>query len=393
MLGAAGTASAADVQFDPYVEVGGQYTDNFTLDRLRPLINEVSGAFAQVGAQLRAESPRSRWILEPRVRRTEFPDDPALESTDYFFTASGEVVNPRSAYGITADLFDQFIVQSQLPGTDFGDASLGQGTGSDSGRFVGDDRQTSVSLRPFAQFDLTELTRLRVEGSISDVSFDQNVLGFQVSFQSVGGALRLERRFSQASTLGLVADWEHVEPEIGIGDSDLYSLQLQWDYRLAERVSAYGRAGMRRSDFEVAGPTPRGTRVNSEDTPLLGAGVRWNFQRSDLFVDMQRVVSANSSGFVVERDELRLFYNHRFSTRLRGYLGFYGIRDESVTEIGIFVPREYVTGSVGLEWRFKQAWALAGELSNARQKFQGDPDFADGTAFRASVLYRPRRRD
>ena len=121
--------------------------------------------------------------------------------------------------------------------------------------------------------------------------------------------------------------------------------------------------------------------------------MRWSFLKSELFVDLQRVVDANSSGFVVERDDLRAFYNHRFSVRLLGYVGGYLIRDESVTASGSYVPRRYYTALAGLEWRVLRALAVRGEVGHSSQEYVGESETADGNSARVSVVYRPRRAD
>ena len=167
---------------------------------------------------------------------------------------------------------------------------------------------------------------------------------------------------------------------------------MQWDYRIAERLSAYGRVGVKRSEFEVAGSGTTRTSAR-ETTPLLAAGMRWSFLKSELFVDLQRVVDANASGFVIERDDLRVYYNHRFSTRLIGYLGGYVIRDEPVTANGFFLPRRFYTALAGLEWRLLRALAVRGEIGRVRQEFVGDSEVANGNSARVSVVYRPRRTD
>jgi hypothetical protein len=387
-----GAAGAADVQFDPSIEVGALFNDNFTLERSSGVVQEVSGAFVDAVLQVRGEAPRSNWRIEPRIRSTKFPDDGELEATDYFLVAAAERRNERNAFGFTADVFDQFIVWSQLPDANFGNSNLGEGSGPDSGRIDGDNRQQLLRASPYASFKLSELTDLRIELSALDVSFDREVIGAQVSYQSVGGRVLLDRQFTPASRFGLRLEYEQVEPDGDGSSADLAGAQLQWDYRIAERLSAYGRLGVKRSDFETVGLGT--TRASfQETTPLFAAGMRWTFLKSELFVDLQRVVDGNASGFVIERDDLRVFYNHRFNVRLLGYLGGYLIRDESVTATGLYIPRRYHTALAGLEWRVLRALSVRGEIATSHQEFEGDPSQADGNSARLSVVYRPRRVD
>lgn len=387
-----GAATAADVHFDPSIEVGAQYNDNFTLERSGGSVQEVSGAFADAALLLRGEAPRGTWQIEPRVRSTFFPDDKNLESTDYFLRAAAERHAERNAFGIDADYADQDIVQSQLPGANFGNSNLGDGSGPDSGRILGDNRQTLLRGRPYATFKLSELTDLRVELDALDVSFDREIANAQVSYRSTGGRVLLDRQFTPTSRFGARLEYQQIDPDLGNSKSDLAGAQLQWDYRIAERLSAYGRIGVKRSEFDLVGPGAT-RRSISETTPLFAAGMRWVFQKSELFVDLQRQVDANSSGFVVQRDDLRAFYTHRWSVRMLGYVGGYLVRDESVTSTGLYVPRRYYTALAGVEWRALQALSVRGELGLAHQKFSGESGSAEGNSVKVSVVYRPRRTD
>lgn len=390
----ASTASAADWQFDPFVEVGALVNDNYTLALNDPEIVEVTGGFADAALQVRAVSPRANWVFEPRVRSLLFPDEQQFETTDFFFNVLGEQRGERNAFGVVADFSDQDIVQSQLPGADFGDVDLGQEAGPDSGLIVGDNRQQLLRARPYAEFQLSEITRLRFEGRAEDVSFDRQVVDTFVSYQTLGGAVQLSRQFTPASRVGLRLDYQQVEPDAAIGKSEIATATVQWDYQVAERLSAYARAGATQSTIERAGATPLAPRRDVEETtPLLAAGVRWNFLKSELLVDYQRSVDANSSGFVVDRDDLRVYYNHRFTVKLRGFAAAYAVRDESVTSTGGYAPRRYFTASTGLEWRFRKSLSLLGQIDTSRQKFDGGSGTADGTAARVSLYYRPYRRD
>ncbi len=389
----AGAAGAADWQFDPYVEAGAQYNDNYTLSNVSAQKVDLSGAFIDAGIQWRANAPRSNWTFEPRIRSSFFPDESQFESTDYFFNLLGEQRGERSAIGLAAELNDQDIVQSQLPGAVLDNIDLGQGGGPDSGRILGDNRQTLIRARPYARFDLNERVQLNIEGRAEDVSFDRDVINNYVSYQTIGAAIAIDRRFTEASRFGLRLDYQQTDPDTGAGQADLTGLQLRWDYQVGERLTAYMRGGAKRSKLERPGVVPLSITSTTETTPLFAAGLRYGFLKSELLVDAKREVDANSSGFVVERNDLRVYYNHRFTTRFRAYAAAYLIDDESVTATGAYAPRRYYTGSAGLEWRFRQSLALLGQIDRSSQEFSGQTSSADGNSARISVLYRPRRRD
>lgn len=387
-----GAALGADTRIDPYVEAGALHNDNYTLEPADSRVVKVSGAFVDAGVLLRSLSPRLDWRVEPRIRSTYYPDEGDFQSTDFFLSGAAELRGERSAFGVEADVYDQDVVSSQLPGADFGDATLGESSGPDSGRILGaDNRQRVYRARPYASFDLSRLMRLRLDARADDVSFDRNIAGALESYRSFGFGAALDREFSPASRVGLRADIQRVEPDAGVYDADIAGVYLQWDYQVAERVSAYLRGGARRSKFDVAAAPGRPAASITETTPLFAAGGRWSFRKSELFADLQRVVDANSSGFVVERDELRLSFTHRFTPKFSGYGAAYAIRDEAVSASALYSARRYYTLAAGAEWRLTQAWSLRGQVDHSRQEYVGESGVGDGNAIRASILYRPRR--
>jgi opacity protein-like surface antigen len=388
-----GTAAAADWQFDPFIEAGALFNDNYTLVNSASKA-DVSGGFVDAGIEWRAEAPRSVLTIEPRIRTQKLPDDEDLDSTDYFLDLVGEQRNTRSTFGMRASFRDQDIVQSQLPDTDFGDATLGELTGPDSGRIFGDNRETLLRALPYARFRLSERVDLAVEGRFDDVSYERDIANFQVGYQTLGAAIQLDRQFTPTSRFGLRLDTQQTDLDAGAaGDSDINGAVATWDYRAGERVTAYARAGVRRSEFDLVGVTPAARRAISETTPLFAAGVRWGFLKSQLFIDAKREVDVNSSGFVLERSDLRVYYDHRFTVRVRGWLAAYLIDDDTVTDTALYAARRYTAGTAGLEWRFRQAWSVQGQIGFASQEFGGGSGSADGTSGRVSVQYRPRRRE
>jgi hypothetical protein len=388
-------ASAADVRFDPSIEVGGVYSDNYTLERPSGPVLDVTGAFAEASLLLQGETPRATWRLDPRVRHFNFPDAEQIETTDFLLFGNGEIRNERSVFGVVAEYFDQDIAQSQLPGSNFGNADLGEGSGPNSGLILGDNRQRLARATPFADFQLTERTDLRVELNAADLSFDREIQDVQESFQSVGVVALLSREFTPTSRFGIRLDYQSVDLDSPLSsDATLAGAHVQWDYRVGERLTAYGRAGIRRSEFDPPSAVPAALGSSADETtPLYAVGARWRFRKSELFVDLQRLVDANATGFVVRRDDLRVYYTHRFSAKFAAYLSAYAISDESVTETGAYAPREYYTGSAGIEYRIWRSFSIRGEITRSNQEFEGEPETANSNSARVSVTYRPRRTD
>ena len=79
--GSALPATAADWEVNPKLALGYLYDSNYRLTPPDTEI-EVSGGVLDAQLELRAADPLTTFSLIPRVRLTEFPDDPEEDSDD-----------------------------------------------------------------------------------------------------------------------------------------------------------------------------------------------------------------------------------------------------------------------------------------------------------------------
>jgi hypothetical protein len=388
-VAAAGAAPAADWRFDPSVEAGALTNDNYTLARGPVPKLSVSGAFLDALGTLKGIGPRSDFLIEPRVHGTWLSGNSDQNSKDYYLRLGANGNTQLTRFGVSANYSDEFVVDSELRDAQVGGGGLGQAGGPDAGRIVGNNRRKLGEIDPFVQFTLNERTRLRFDAGYQDVSFDSNFPGSQVSYKNTTGGATLARDVSQASSLSVILQYTRFDPDIG-ATADTQSARVQWDYRVAERLRAYVRAGVDRAK----GSGTAGTTADfSKTSQIGGVGLQWTFPRSEIFVDVLRDVDANATGFIVARNEERLWVTHRFTTRLTGYGALYATQEESVRSTFLYLPRHYETASLGLEWRLLRQLSLGGRVAYSHQKFSGEPFDANGTSAEVSLTWRPNRVD
>jgi len=379
--------SAASWQFDPAVEVGVLASDNYTLARGAVPESDVFGPYADVALTWLGRTPQTQMEFKPRVRAANFPGDSEQNSTSGYLDFRLDHDGEKSRSGFLARYTDEYIVDSELRGAAPGGGDLGQGGGPDAGRVTVDNRRQLLEADPYARFALSERTWIRGDLSYIDVSFDNEVIGSQQSYSTWTAGLGLGRDLTPNSALSLTARHSRYQPDAIGADIDTNGLRAQWDYRVAERMTAYVRGGVDRTD------APPGSTSSSTTTPLFGVGAQWQFQRSALFLDVLREVDANASGFVVKRNEIRVWGTHNFTQRLQGFAALYGVRDSAVQDTAAYAPRRYLNASAGMDWRFTRTFALAGQVSHSYQKFRGEADSADGTNVEVSIIWRPNRLD
>ena len=116
-------AAGADWQFNPSVEAGYLFDDNY---RLAPKGSEIDVQGALLDAQLEMVNvmPAGEFSFTPRVRATYFPNQQDLDSTDYFGTLAWQHRGQRVTSDVRADFQQQDVLNSELPDTQI-DSGLG----------------------------------------------------------------------------------------------------------------------------------------------------------------------------------------------------------------------------------------------------------------------------
>jgi hypothetical protein len=148
-------------------------------------------------------------------------------------------------------------------------------------------------------------------------------------------------------------------------------------------------AGAQETRFDADPLTGAG---GEKDTGYLaGGGVRWSVKLTELFFDATHSVGPTGSGFVVERDQLRLRLTHLFSPRFSMFTGLRGIQDRAVESDALYRTRQYATGDLGFEWRVLQQLSVVAAVDYTWQEFEGDTQ--DATSSGAANRGEPRRRE
>jgi hypothetical protein len=379
----AAPAVAADWEFNPRVEAGYLYDDNYRLATPGSEI-DVSGPLLDAQLELRSLTQTSEFSLTPRVRATYFPDNSELDAVDYFanldWTRRGQRVNTR----LRGEFAHQDIVSSEQPDVDVG-GDLGEPDLGDAGRVLAENRRMRMALRPSMSFDVSERRELQFDAGYADVSFDEQISDAQVDYNTADVAAGLLTRVNER--VNFIARLRGARYDIETRDevTNGYGAELQWDRRTAAETRSYLRIGAQ--NVELVGG-------DSNVAWLAGAGVNFLVGRNELFLDLSRNVGPSSAGVVVSRDQLRLRWSRAFSPRLALIAGLRGTHDEDIddTDLSTFTERSYATGDVGLEWRWQEEFSLRVAYDYTWQEFQDAVADATSSGAMVSVTYQPLQR-
>jgi hypothetical protein len=380
---AAGGAAAADWEFNPTVEAGYLYDTNYRLTAPGSEI-EVQGPMVDAAVELRALTPASEFSFTPRVHATYFPNQQALDATDYYGTLYWEEHGQKVQTKVIAAYAQEDVVNSELlsaavPGT----SDLGQTLFGDSGRVLVKNRLSNVSLAPSMSYEMTQRNALELAADLTDVTYDHQLPGFQVDYRSADLLAGLKTRVNETSSI--TTRLRAAQFDIDTQDNTRsYGLELQWDTQNVAGTQTFLRGGAQQVEI---------SQNQKKVEWLAGAGLSRDVGRNQIFFDLSRGVGPSSAGLVITREQLRLRWTRDMTPRLQLLAGARATRDEGVDPAALFQPRVYATGDLGMQWHWQEEFSLRLTYDYTWQKFDNsirDPATASGAT--ASIIYQPSQR-
>jgi hypothetical protein len=371
-------AHSANWDFNPRVQVGGLYNDNYRLAQDNPV--HAGGAMLDASVAMRLLSQRSEISIVPKVTGNYFPDDTQDNATNGYLDLKANTKTLKATYGVTAQYANEEVIFSELLPATFPGVELGQIVGSQSGRVNVLNRRELESVVPTMTYDFSPRYHLNLDADYLHVAYDKNLFeqsGFQ-NFQLTGG---LSYDISQKSTLTGSLIGSRYEPDGGLEPTTGYGAQAELAFHPTQITRYYFRLGAIRSQAKVSGG---GTVADTSITG--GAGVTWTYQITQVVLDALQGVVPSAAGAVQNHTELRFRVIRALQPRLSGFIGARGIRLRGgpVATQG----SDYAAATTGLEYQLTRSYRLAGEYDYTWQRFQGEPHAASN-AITLSVIYQP----
>ena len=377
---ASAPASAAAWEFNPSVEAGLLYDDNY---RLTPDGTEidVQGPVVDASLEMRTLTQTGEFSFTPRVRAIYFPDETDLDTVDYFGLLDWQHKGQRARTSLRGEFAQQDIVNSEQPDAETG-GDLGEPDIGDSGISFVDNRRRRASLRPSMAFDVSQRSELQFGAGYADVSFDRQVSSAQQDYSVADVVAGLATRVSETSSFitrlrGARYDIDTLEVTNG------YGAELEWNRRTAAGTRSYLRGGAQNVELQDG---------DSEVAWVAGVGVEFMAGRNELFADLSRNVGPSSAGTVITRNQLRARWTRAITPRLSFLAGLRGTYDESVDPASTFQPRRYATGDVGLQWFWQEEFSMRAAYDYTWQEFRDSGNDATSSGAMLTVLYQPQQR-
>ena len=411
----AGTRAYADNwDFEPRIELGGEYNDNYRLAESGTPKIPAYGALADVAMGFVLIDPRSELDIVPRVHSSFFPDDHEDQSTDGYLNIGGNYHFLRGILSGTASYANETVISSELLPADFPGVGLGQVIGEGTGRVSIHNRRQLEQVAPKFTFDFTPRYHLVADANIEAASYTNNLSAssgltaaqqaqyVQVGFKNFYGSAGVQYDITQRQDIIWRLLGSEFMPDhatvLGTGptatpinsdstNTERYGGEAQWDTKPNDVMQTYVRLGVN----EVHADTAVDGVINK--TLLVGgAGVVWTYQLSQYIIDAVRDLSPSAAGAVIQQDEFRGRMLRAIQPRLYAVLAarYVRVRGASQTILGV-QGSDYAAASAGLQFQITPNYRLATEYDYTWQKFQGEP-YAASNGISVSIIWQPQSR-
>jgi hypothetical protein len=394
---AAQRARATDYQWNPRVEVGGLYNDNYNLSNVSANKLGIGGGMVDAQLEFRADQPRTLFRVTPEVQATYFPSHSDQNSNNeavrMFFQQQGLTYNA----GINANWMSRELVNNGLPTTAI-IGGLGQPGQTTTLITAEGFRQNLTQLDPFFNLQMTPRTRLVVNAGYIDSSFNKQQNDSYVGYHDTDGSAGVAYDVTPTGSLMVAGSVAGFRPGNGRG-TNTYGIRAEWDGHLSQYQEYYIRLGGDRTSDErsaearAADATTFGIGSIASKTNFVGgAGVHWTLQVTEIFLDVTRAVTPGGSGFVFMEDQLRLAATRRFTPKFAAFVAVRGIKDDVLQRTAAAVAQptqKYVLARAGIEWRVLREFSLIGAYDRTSRNVLNAS--ASSNQISVSFVYEPKR--
>jgi hypothetical protein len=383
-------ALATDYEFNPRLELAGGYDDNAGLVTSGPNKIAAADAMADARVDLVARELNWQWRLTPEARGTWYPSHSNLDSNGEFLYLYGQRQGERYTLGLDGYGSSQSLLPTYLP-----TASLGTGLGiPEPGTTLLVPkrlRQNLGYLSPSYTFEMTERRSIELNVSYTNATYSQRSPGSYEDYQNLTGSAGLALRVTPTGSLTLRAIGTDFHPEFGYS-AQTYGAEAQWDGKFSATKEYYLRGGAEHANFtgSVAGEI----RGSGSTNWTGGAGTRWTYTLTEIFLDAMRSIAPTGQGYAVYQDQLRLRLAERLTPRLAAFLGIRTIYQEPLSgSVGPNVrSQHYNYATTGFEWRVERQLSLIGAYEFTDYHYGGpSSSTARANSVRVSIVYEPHR--
>ena len=313
-LAATPTAQAAQTYFQPQVDLRVESNSNIDLNPDGSPDGSVEGYIADLQALLAYYTERGETSVRPRLRLQNYPDRDQREKTEGFLDWVSRYRWERSQFYMIASYAREDSFNYDTRSGEFDPLDPTNPTASGSGRFLNDETQTKIEVRPRYSFDVTERLSARFGGQVRTMDYDAAVGEPEnVDYDFWLANTELRWALDERSNIGVGGYFSEYDVKSDFGDSDSYGIALGYDRNWTEATGIEVTLG-----YEVNDPTSPAPGEDDQKSSSLGGSIE-AFGEGE--VSKWRVLAGqryapNGNGRMRQISQLRFQYDRNLTQRL-----------------------------------------------------------------------------
>jgi hypothetical protein len=375
-------AGAAEYTVAPDVRIGAHYNDNIRLRETDEI--EVLGGRLDLGLLTRWRTETSEVLLRPRVRVSRY-DEEIEDSEDYYLDFSALTEGERSRWSLIANAAREQIVRRQDVEFDIIDR-LEDPELDEFGRIDVQRRRSHFRVAPSFSYAVTERVDAGAGLSYRDVQYSPQLPGEALDFTDARAETFFIYQVTPLSRFRTTAFASRFEVDAVGNETTTYGLRGRYEHDLTETYRVHVDAGAQRTEIEAGAVDDTATGF------LFDAGVRREWERTEMRFSGGRAIQPSGRGFLRETDRILLALRHQFRPRWYGELAGRAQRSDVAGDAPGANERDYLEFRTMLGHQLAPDWNLEVSYVFRHQDYEDTPGSASANEAFLTVNYQPRGR-
>jgi hypothetical protein len=387
-LCAVAPAGAAQIYYQPILQLATQYNTNLDLSPIDSEKRGAEGYYADAATTVGIATPTTETTLQPRVVYNYYPSASYRNRLEAFLNGNGRYSWERDHitwYG-TFDHRDD--VNAEQPGAadtntvNPGTGNNPAGTGQPA---VGVTRDYLV-VDPQYTHSLTPLSGIGLAGEYQFMGYsreDSGHIGFDFYQAKAFYSKTIDLRTSfQVGVLG-----NHYNARFGDAHSNSGGVTGNVTYNWSELLHSNLSGEVLQTNFQQTKDSGN-LDLKSHPWSVIATTVYDAGQLTKYSFYLGRSIYPSSLGGLSQIDQARAQYDHDFTPRLHFTGAVRVFRDRSVAAAADPNYRNYATGNLRAQYMLTQRMFVAASYTYVYQKYRFDPASADANVIQVSFGYR-----
>jgi hypothetical protein len=384
-LAAGTTAAAAEFYYQPIVSLQTSYNTNLDLDPVNK--RGAEGYFADAATNIGIATARSETFLQPRLLYNYYPSVQGRNRLEGFLNLNTRYNWERNRFVMSAlyDHRDDVNAEQPTAVQNPVNPDLGNTTTTTGRVRVGTTRDYAVLTPTFTHL-LTPLSSIGVATEYQRASFSPADTSSHINFNYYKGRLFYSKTIDLRTDVSIGAYGSRYEGGSIESHSTSGGVQLNGGYNWTQVLRSDLTVQWQRTKFQETSP-----RVAEETSNPWAAtfDTVYNGQTSSYRFSIGRTIYPSSAGGLYTTDQVRGQYDRDFTERLH-FMGALRVFRDRTTAAAVSgdTTRNFVTGTVRLQYMLTRTFFVAGAYSHNYQKYHFDPASAQSDIVQLSFGYR-----